>query len=382
MQNNQTIENDADDGVEDAIENKPYASMERKVLIQTYDYAVRTLVDMVMEEDLVLDPDYQRHYRWTDDKASRFIESVALNIPVPVFYLAEEPNGTFSVIDGQQRLTSLLRYLKANDLKDIFPDGSVQPLNLDGLKVLSEMNNKAYADLTRPEKATIAKRPMRCIVVLNESDSTLKFEVFERLNTGSLSLTDQETRNCIYRGSFNEMLKRLSSNKKYQELIGLPVAAQKTMKDTELVLRLLAYDKLTDATDYNDGYTEYLNNYMEENRNIGSSEIQETEDVFNKAIDIIYSEIGPGSAFRKPLDRNNIWNGFATNLINGAIFESQMIGMMHAIRQDGVVPNIRESISKSFKDSDYYNCLFSGTAQKAKALRRNKLMKKYLTIHI
>ena len=79
----------------------PYGAVsERKVLIQQYDYAVRTLMDMVTEGDLILDPDYQRQYRWTDDKASRFIESIALNIPVPVLYLAEEADGSFGLLKG------------------------------------------------------------------------------------------------------------------------------------------------------------------------------------------------------------------------------------------------------------------------------------------
>ncbi|PQM02523.1 DUF262 domain-containing protein [Pseudomonas aeruginosa] len=83
-------------GVEDIEDDQPYEAVgERKVLIQQYDYAVRTLMDMIIEGDLQLDPDYQRNYRWEDKKASRFIESIALNIPVPVFYFAEEPDGRF-----------------------------------------------------------------------------------------------------------------------------------------------------------------------------------------------------------------------------------------------------------------------------------------------
>lgn len=103
---------------------------------------------------------------------------------MPVVYLAEEKDGTFSVIDGQQRLTSLFRFIKANEIENLFPDSGLMPLKLTGLKIISEINGKEYLELDRVLRSNIAKRAIRCIVVLNESDEALKFEVFERLNTG------------------------------------------------------------------------------------------------------------------------------------------------------------------------------------------------------
>ncbi|EEB4661362.1 DUF262 domain-containing protein, partial [Salmonella enterica subsp. enterica serovar Dublin] len=145
--NVQQILTEQNDEIEIEIENEiePYEHIkERKVVIQPYDYAVRTLVDMIIEGDLILEPDYQRKYQWDDIKASRFIESIALNIPVPVVYLAEEKDGTFSVIDGQQRLTSLFRFIKANEIENLFPDSGLMPLKLTGLKIISEINGKEY----------------------------------------------------------------------------------------------------------------------------------------------------------------------------------------------------------------------------------------------
>ncbi|WP_218569282.1 DUF262 domain-containing protein [Pseudomonas sp. F(2018)] len=186
----------------DVPDTEPYAPVsERKVLIQQYDYAVRTLVDMIIEGDLILNPDYQRLYRWAPEKASRFIESILLNIPVPVVYFAEESNGSFSVIDGQQRLTSLLNFIK--------PEAG-EEITLTGLKLRPEINGKPFTELDRTDRSAITKRPIRCIVVLNESDKALKFEVFERLNTGSTSLTEQEVRNSIYHGNFNDLIKELA----------------------------------------------------------------------------------------------------------------------------------------------------------------------------
>lgn len=296
--------------------NEPYQHIkERKVVIQPYDYAVRTLVDMIIEGDLILEPDYQRKYQWDDIKASRFIESIALNIPVPVVYLAEEKDGTFSVIDGQQRLTSLFRFIKANEIDSLFPNSDLSPLSLQSLKIISEINGKSYMELDRVLRSNIAKRAIRCIVVLNESDEALKFEVFERLNTGSASLSDQEVRNCVYRGSYNDLLKNLAQYSKFQELISLPEQDFKSMKSIELVLRFLAYRELTADSDYSDNYSEYLNLHMEDNRGVSEQRKEKIESLFFKTVDSIYDNLGTGVAFRKPKNQHDPSQGFYQNKI-------------------------------------------------------------------
>ncbi|QHI77509.1 DUF262 domain-containing protein [Serratia sp. NGAS9] len=354
--------------------NEPYEHIkERKVVIQPYDYAVRTLMDMIIDEDLVLEPDYQRKYQWDSIKASKFIESICLNIPVPVIYLAEEKDGSFSVIDGQQRLTSLFRFIKHDELDNIFPNAGITPLVIEGLKILPDLNGKSYAEIDRTFKSSISKRPIRCIVVLNDSDETLKFEVFERLNTGSAELTAQEIRNCVHRGSFNKLIKKLSENEKFRELIALPPADEKSMKGVELVLRFLAYRDLTVHSDYSDNYAEYLNLYMEEYREISSSKEKQLEILFNDTIDLIHSSLGPGVAFRKPKDRNDITAGFYKNLINGAIFESQMVAFSRVVEAGGGQDLSLKSFN-AFSTAEYWDSLFQGTSKKNKALKRSSVL--------
>lgn len=357
---------------------QPYQHIkERKVVIQPYDYAVRTLMDMIIDEDLVLGPDYQRKYQWDTAKASRFIESICLNIPVPVIYLAEEANGNFTVIDGQQRLTSLFRFIKSNEIENIFPESELTPLIIEGLKILPELNGKSYNEIDRAYKSSISKRPIRCIVVLNDSDETLKFEVFERLNTGSAQLTDQEIRNCVYRGTYNKLIKKLSEYNKFKELIALPAADEKSMKGVELVLRFLAYRELTSQSEYSDNYSEYLNLHMEENREISKQKESYLEDLFTNTVDLIYSSLGTGVAFRKPKDRNDYEQGFYRNLINGSIFESQMVAFSKAV-EAGVIVQLQEKSFTAFGNDDYWNSLFQGTSKKGKAVRRSTVLTEYL----
>lgn len=368
------IEKIQSDNVSDINEpDEPYGlSKERKVIIQPYDYAVRTLMDMISEGDLILDPDYQREYRWEDEKASRFIESIILNIPVPVVYLAEEDSGVFSVIDGQQRLTSLFRFVRSAELNSVFPDRELEPLVLENLKVRSDLNGKTYQELDTADRSALAKRPIRCISVLSESDPTLKFEVFERLNTGSASLTEQEVRNCMYRGGLNELIKELAAYPKFQELISLPERYKKTMKAEELVLRYLAYRDFNESVNYSGSYNEYLNHYMIENSAISNARQESIKRIFFSTVDTIYQYIKPGRAFRRPDDRYEV-SSYSAAAINGAIYESQMIAISKLIEAGQLKKKgLEKRISSSFACDDYWSALFQGTAKKHKILKRNK----------
>lgn len=365
-------------GVEEDTEDAPYRSKAaRRVQTQPYDYAVRSLMDMIVDGDLILNPEYQRNYRWDDEKASRFIESLILNIPVPVIYLSEEADTRLTVIDGQQRLASLLRFSKPDELDPLFNSIPLQPLTLTGLRVRSDLNAKSIRELSQEDRSSLYKRHIRCMVILNESDPMLKFEVFERLNTGSVELTDQEVRNCVQNGPFNNLLLEAAENPKYQELIALPKKSQSNMKDAELVLRFFAYREL--SKDYNDSYTEYLNEYMDEHRKISTTRRKELLTLFNKTVDLVYHILGPRIAFRRPRDRKNLPNsGWAHTYINGAIYESQMIVYSYlppvselSVKQ---VDQIRDVTYKTFRKDNYWNSIFQGTAQMRKVKRRTETL--------
>lgn len=370
--------------LEDSIESLPYSNVrERKVVIQPYDWPVRTLMDMVVDGDLVLDPDYQRNYRWSDDKASRFIESILLNIPVPVIYLAEEQDSSYTIIDGQQRITSLFRYMRSSELTNIFPSEELTELTIQNLIVRSDLNDKKFTALENIDRSILSKRPIRCIVVLNESDATLKYEVFERLNTGSSELTHQEVRNCIYRGSFNKLLKELSKNETFVRLLNLPKADQDSMKTVELALRFFAYRDLEESVNYSDNYNEYLNNYMDINKEISNQREEQLRALFNQTVELIDSVLGSGVAFRKAIIDEDSAPKFNKRLINGAIFESQMVAFSRLVENENnkSIDELRKLCLESFLDENYTNNLYQGTARKARAIARSRyLTNKLLSI--
>ncbi len=164
----------------------------RSVLTQPSDPYIGTLHGRRLKGKLVLQPDFQRQYVWDQTKASRLIESVLLKVPLPIVYLAEEAEGKTAVIDGQQRLTALFSFIDGKH-----PSGKA--FKLTGLNVLTELNGQAYTDLDEQRQDALKDYPIRVITILKGSPDDLKFEIFERLNTGAVPLNDMELRNCVSR---------------------------------------------------------------------------------------------------------------------------------------------------------------------------------------
>ena len=175
---------------------------QRRVYSDQSDRSIQELYNRFLEGDLILQPDFQRYYVWDDKKASLLVESVLLEVPLPIFYLAEESKGKYTVIDGQQRLVSLFRFLSPMKLGN----QEIDQLKLKGLEVLTSHIGNYYKDLPVDLKKNFSNSTVRVIGIRAESHPDVKFEIFERLNTGAVKLNDQELRNCVYRGRYNVFL--------------------------------------------------------------------------------------------------------------------------------------------------------------------------------
>lgn len=206
---------------------------ERKIYTDKGDPEVESLYGKYKKGKLVLQPDFQRHFVWDSAKSSRLIESALLDIPLPMVYLSEEKDGKEYVIDGQQRLTSFFSFIDGK-----FPDN--RDFKLSGLRVYKDINGKSFNEIDENLQDKVRYCKLRTITFKKDSNNDLKFEIFERLNIGAVSLNDQELRNCIYRGSYNKLLRQLAADKDFMYLMGLK-EPEKRMKDIELVLRFAAY---------------------------------------------------------------------------------------------------------------------------------------------
>ena len=255
----------------------------RKLRTQPREPLIESLWRQEKDGDLILQPEFQRYFVWDHAKSSRLIESVLLDIPLPTIYLVEEIDGKESVIDGQQRLTSFFDFMD-------------NKLVLSGLRILAELNGKRFADLSSEYKRKLKKASLRTITINNDSDPNLRFEIFERLNTGSVALNDQELRNCVYRGPYNDLIRELANEPDFRYITGITVA-EKRMRDVQLVLRAAAFYHAT-YLGYKPPMVTFLNDDMEDNRNITAAKADDLTKQFKKSVSLIRSMLGK-NAFKR-----------------------------------------------------------------------------------
>jgi hypothetical protein len=204
-----------------------FSSSQSALVLQQSDLSLKSISEMVESGAIDISPKYQRRERWDQDKESDLIESFLLNIPVPPIYLAEDEYGTYSVIDGKQRVTAINKFLKGD-------------LALRNLKKFIELEGYVFDELPAPLANALKIRPyLRVVTLLRQSDSDLKHEVFLRLNKAGVALNSQEIRNVAYRGEFNDMLFLMSDN----QYLAVQLKATHTSKvyremiDVQYVLR-------------------------------------------------------------------------------------------------------------------------------------------------
>lgn len=303
--------------LEEEIESVDVALAERNIHADKSDPEVESLYGKSKRGKLVIQSDFQRHFVWDKGKSSRLMESALLEIPLPVVYLAEEKDGNEYVIDGQQRLTAFFSFIDGT-----FPDAS--EFKLTGLKVFTELNRKSYRELSEEQQDKIRYCPIRTITFKKDSETDLKFEIFERLNTGSVSLNDQELRNCIYRGPYNELLKQLSENTNFKHLCNI-TRPDKRMRDVELALRFAAFYHAT-YLNYKPSMRKFLNQDMEQNQSSSKTDSLELTNAFKNSLSIIKSLLDK-RAFKRfykgtPNDPNGRWEPkkFNTSLYDILMF--------------------------------------------------------------
>lgn len=311
------IEQEEDDEDEEAL---VLTDQEKKILWQAKDFSIREFQSMKNDGDLILQPDYQRNYVATSKIASRLIESILMDVPIPVIFLAEELDGTMSIIDGQQRLTTFISFIEGK-----FPDN--RAFRLSSLKVLPELNRKSFDDLEDQFKKKIKNTTIHSIIIKKESNPDIKFEIFERLNTGSTKLNENEIRNNLYRGRYNSLINDLSKNKTLDDLISKE-NLKKRMGYQGLVLRFFSLSEKT-YLNYKSPMKQFCNKDLRDNHSITNEKLKEYKDRFDHCLDLVAIVFGQKS-FRKYSYKDGDESGnWIMNQINTALFDVQMCGFVN-----------------------------------------------------
>lgn len=273
-----------------------------KVHTQSLDLSFNELLDMYVDGELDINPDYQRLFRWTQGAQSRFIESLLLEMPVPPIYVVESEEGRYQLIDGLQRFSSYLHLRGKLTAKHLDPPIHVGNfLKLQECDIVDELNGLTYDELPTSLKIRLKRAFVRVEVVRKGSDSKFRYHMFKRLNTGGEALTPQQLRNCTIRmldPTFIDFVIRKSKSDDFQECIS-NISKQQELGsfDQELVLRYFSLKNYRNKFihDVGDFLTEYMEAVSDPENDEFVFSYEEEERIFDRLFLILKNTLGDKS---------------------------------------------------------------------------------------
>lgn len=304
--------------------------------------------------EIDLQPEFQRDFVWDINRASLFIDSLLIGLPIPSIFLGKSKDDeTYKVIDGQQRLKSAYYFLAGK----FNTKGKEQIFNLRKLED-RDWNGKTYAELDEKYQRRIRNAVLNTTVIEDiDTNPRVVHDIFHRLNTGGMPLKDQEIRNCIYSGTFNKVLYDLNENELWRDLLGQKYPDRR-LRDLELILRFYALKD--NLTNYTPSMREFLSNYQRDN-----SKVKPNEDIFNKTINLIHSEIGLG-AFR--IKRS----------VNKSVCDAITVSLAQILEEGKTIKNLKEQHSKLIADDEFQKYVTSGTSTETHVNGRITIARNYL----
>lgn len=344
------------------------------------DISFGELINMYKAGELVIRPEYQRLFRWTRNQKTTLIESILLGIPVPPIFVAEDGNGIWELVDGLQRVSTIISFFGELDdqlLKISTDEVSEESINEENSYEGEENNINRWIlesgslieDLegfdvdTLPKKYIINLKRAVCRVEIlrGESNTAMKYELFKRLNSGGSKLTPQEIRNAIYRGidpKVNLLTEELSKNQDFKDLVSISTQKKKELYDQELILRFVAF--LNNIDEINSNTEIFLDRFMEQAVKDTNFNAEYYSEIFTSAIKMLKEKCGD-TVFK------NERNTFVP-----AYYEGIMIGIAQNIEKYEEEPQlIQKKVDLLKRDNDFRK--FSGSASNSRSRIKNRL---------
>lgn len=215
------------------------------VKTDSYPMSIGELAGMYERGEILLRPEYQRYFRWSDEQKSKLIESILIGLPLPSVFVSQDKDGSWEVVDGMQRLSTIFDFmdiLKAETTRSKYYK-NFQQLT-DELFYLGEFADKGWSDFSRRIQLDFKRTKVQLTILLRETDLDAKFELFQRLNSGGTAISGQELRNAIMAGNNAKTLEwfeALADNADFKSVCGLSDRDLSTRFDVELVLRFVAF---------------------------------------------------------------------------------------------------------------------------------------------
>lgn len=344
--------------VQDKIEEQ-IISEQKIVDYDTHEFTIEVLLSKFNNDEIFV-PDYQREFVWRQDRQSKFIESLLIGIPIPYLFLSDTADGNLEIVDGWQRLSTIKAFSEGH-------------LKLQSLEKIPSLNGKTINDLKESRKKKFKNKSIRAIILSDKADENVRFDIFERINTGSAELKAMEKRRGYLPGPANDFIrKEVVNNKQFIEMLSITQAKIKRRENEELALRFYAYsDNYLNFTKSVEGFlNDYLKIKNKEWEILSEEELDKVKtDKLNELINVF--------EFVQKYFPNGFYKNAKSKQISRVRFEAIAVGTNLALRENS---NINPKNFNWLKSNEFIELVTTDGSNTKQRLRgrieyvRNKLL--------
>lgn len=338
-----------------------------EVRTDTFDMSFGEIANLHKNKELIIQPEYQRLFRWSNQQRSHLIESILLELPVPQIFVIENPDGVLELIDGLQRVSTVLQFIEPDSI-------FLEPLELEGCTLISALNSKKFHDLPLSLRLSLKRSPIRTVVIKKQSKGFLRYEMFKRLNMGGSNLEPQEIRNCSARMigddgvKFYSFLVKLSKDVNFSACSDYLPQPEKDKKGIEeLILRFFATKNARKL--FRGNVQDWLDNYMEGVLlNDLEFNYEEEEAIFHEVFELAKSKLGDTAFLR--------YRGeLPVGALPPAYFEAISVGIVNVRKeiQDKNPATLRAAITNLVQSDPFRAVTGPGANSREKMDERIKL---------
>lgn len=354
--------------IEEAIDKKV-----GEVRVEGLDLSFGEIMSLLSNKELDLYPDFQRYFRWSDEQRSRLIESILLGLPIPQLFLVETEKGVWELIDGLQRICSVIQFIQPELIE-------LNHLQLEGCDIIPELNGLTLSNLPLSLRLKIKRSPVRTVVIKKQSTRLLRYSMFKRLNTGGEALSPQEIRNCQARmlgaggTKFYDFLRQCAGTADFKACTE-PMADsfREKLGDEELVLRFFALKNAMDL--YKGNIQDWLDRYLDAVI-LGERQFdyREEEVGFKKLFGFLNASLGDGAFVKYKANS-------PTGALAPAYYEAVTMGTLRTLEgvQKKQQVKAKEAIIKAVQSSEFREQVGPGANSLLKLRKRIELVEKALS---
>ncbi|BCZ27934.1 hypothetical protein EUBC25_20210 [Claveliimonas bilis] len=322
------------------------AKERKNIKTDSYDMSIGEIISLYQEGDLKLNPAYQRLYRWDTDHKVRFIESILIGIPIPEIFVAQKEDGKWDIVDGVQRISTLLQ------LVGKLP--GYEPLKLEGTKYLPSLSGMTWETMPNDAKRLLKRARIGVNIILTENSIESQYELFQRLNTGGVSLESQEIRNCLIimlDASYYEKINTLKDYEHFKDCLTLSEDKYKVEYHMELIIRyLIAKRNKVNYKNYNPT-TEKLTDFLDHETSLLIADeefnIDEEIELFKTTFDLLAKKLGKDT-FKKYNNEKKCFEGAFSN----ASYEAILVGVAENIEKLQSI-DLKKCIEKMYDEEKF-----------------------------